>query len=78
MGKGDQRSRRGKIWRGTFGKRRPKKSKHSSAAPVGAVAAEAPAVRRQKLPFDFCFGADGVGAYSNRNLLPVVDAKPKE
>ena len=25
MGKGDQRSRRGKIWRGTFGKRRPKK-----------------------------------------------------
>jgi len=27
MGKGDQRSRRGKIWRGTFGKRRPKKSK---------------------------------------------------
>ena len=27
MGKGDQRTRRGKIWRGTFGKRRPKKSK---------------------------------------------------
>ena len=26
MGKGDQRSRRGKIWRGTFGKRRPKKN----------------------------------------------------
>jgi len=25
MGKGDQRSRRGKIHRGTFGKRRPKK-----------------------------------------------------
>jgi len=25
MGKGDQRSRKGKIWRGTFGKRRPKK-----------------------------------------------------
>lgn len=24
MGKGDQRSRRGKIHRGTFGKRRPK------------------------------------------------------
>ena len=34
MGKGDQRSRRGKIWRGTFGKRRPKKS-----APAKAVAA---------------------------------------
>ena len=27
MGKGDQRSRRGKIHRGTFGKRRPRKSK---------------------------------------------------
>lgn len=25
MGKGDLRSRRGKIWRGTTGKRRPKK-----------------------------------------------------
>ena len=27
MGKGDQRSRRGKIHRGTFGRRRPKRSK---------------------------------------------------
>ena len=27
MGKGDQRSRRGKIHRGTFGRRRPKKNK---------------------------------------------------
>lgn len=27
MGKGDQRTRRGKIYRGTFGKSRPKKSK---------------------------------------------------
>ncbi|HVN72108.1 MAG TPA: 30S ribosomal protein THX [Desulfomonilia bacterium] len=26
MGKGDQRSKRGKIWRGTTGKRRLKKS----------------------------------------------------
>ena len=25
MGKGDQRSKRGKIWRGTNGKKRPKK-----------------------------------------------------
>ena len=37
MGKGDQRSRRGKIWRGTSGKRRPKKSK--SAAPVATESA---------------------------------------
>jgi 30S ribosomal protein S31 len=27
MGKGDRRSRRGKIWRGTSGKTRPKKRK---------------------------------------------------
>ena len=25
MGKGDKRTKRGKIWRGTFGKSRPKK-----------------------------------------------------
>lgn len=25
MGKGDRKSRRGKIWRGTFGKNRPRK-----------------------------------------------------
>jgi 30S ribosomal protein S31 len=36
MGKGDQRSRRGKIWRGTFGKRRPKKSK-GLAKPAAAA-----------------------------------------
>lgn len=34
MGKGDQRSRRGKIHRGTFGKRRPKPRQHK---PVGAM-----------------------------------------
>ena len=28
MGKGDQRSRRGKIARGSFGKRRPKAKKY--------------------------------------------------
>jgi 30S ribosomal protein S31 len=32
MGKGDQRSRRGKIYRGSFGKSRPKKDE--KAAPV--------------------------------------------
>jgi len=32
MGKGDQRSKRGKTWIGTFGKRRPKRKK--KALPV--------------------------------------------
>ncbi|HYX31163.1 MAG TPA: 30S ribosomal protein THX [Pyrinomonadaceae bacterium] len=36
MGKGDQRSRRGKIWRGTFGRRRPKKNKAGAPAPTVA------------------------------------------
>lgn len=38
MGKGDQRSRRGKIHRGTFGTRRPKRSK--SAVKPSAPAEE--------------------------------------
>jgi 30S ribosomal protein S31 len=29
MGKGDRRSKRGKIWRGTTGKKRPRKKKKS-------------------------------------------------
>ena len=33
MGKGDKKSRRGKIWRGTFGKRRPRKRNKISTAP---------------------------------------------
>jgi len=37
MGKGDQRSRRGKIHRGTFGKRRPKPTTHKPAAAGDAV-----------------------------------------
>jgi 30S ribosomal protein S31 len=40
MGKGDQRSRRGKIHRGTFGRRRPKTNK-SAPKPV-APAENAP------------------------------------
>jgi 30S ribosomal protein S31 len=44
MGKGDQRSKRGKIWRGTFGKRRPKKKNttkaHSQTTAPPAKAAE--------------------------------------
>jgi 30S ribosomal protein S31 len=31
MGKGDKRSKRGKIWRGTFGKSRPRKKSNSQS-----------------------------------------------
>lgn len=34
MGKGDRRSRRGKIWRGTSGKTRPAKKKKKTNKPI--------------------------------------------
>ncbi len=47
MGKGDIRSRRGKLFRGTFGKTRPDKKKKNQvpAAPVETPATE-PTKRR--------------------------------
>lgn len=50
MGKGDQRSRRGKIHRGTFGRRRPKSKTHKA---VGTDAAQSgdgtPAAKTKEL-----------------------------
>jgi ribosomal small subunit protein bTHX len=43
MGKGDQRTRRGKVHRGTFGKTRPKGKKK----PVGPVVAPRPRARKK-------------------------------
>ncbi|HPI93450.1 MAG TPA: 30S ribosomal protein THX [Deltaproteobacteria bacterium] len=37
MGKGDQRSKRGKTWIGTYGKRRPRKAKKTAAAKNAAA-----------------------------------------
>jgi 30S ribosomal protein S31 len=43
MGKGDKRTKRGKIWRGTFGKTRPrKKSTARSKAKGGAKGGRRP------------------------------------
>jgi len=39
MGKGDRKSRRGKIWRGTTGKRHPKKKKINKPGKPGKAAA---------------------------------------
>ena len=33
MGKGDKRTKKGKIYRGSFGKRRPRKLKKGKTAP---------------------------------------------
>ena len=49
MGKGDQRSRRGKIHRGTFGRRRPKRSK-SAAKPVAPVESAPKKTSRKEIP----------------------------
>ena len=52
MGKGDQRSRRGKIHRGTFGTRRPKRSKGAikPAAPPTAENPPKKAGRKETAP----------------------------
>jgi 30S ribosomal protein S31 len=51
MGKGDQRSRRGKIHRGTFGRRRPKPKLHKHAAVAEASGTtEAVPTREKKEP----------------------------
>jgi len=53
MGKGDQRSRRGKIHRGTFGKRRPKSTTHKAVVAAHAsteTSEAAPAAREKKEP----------------------------
>jgi 30S ribosomal protein S31 len=47
MGKGDQRSRRGKIHRGTFGTRRPKPRLHRSRVKPEVAADGAPASREK-------------------------------
>lgn len=41
MGKGDRRTKRGKIYRGTYGNTRPKKKKQRSQAAAAAKAAKA-------------------------------------
>ena len=45
MGKGDQRSRRGKIYRGTFGKRRPKRQVATSNTSLAVEVSNEPAAK---------------------------------
>jgi 30S ribosomal protein S31 len=42
MGKGDRRSKRGKIFRGTYGKKRPKPQEERKKAKAAAAAAATP------------------------------------
>ena len=51
MGKGDQRSKRGKIHRGTFGKRRPKPKTHKpGVAADGSPEGQADSAAKTKEP----------------------------
>jgi len=45
VGKGDRRTRRGKIYAGSFGKSRPKDPKAKTARPAAAAPAARPAAR---------------------------------
>ena len=48
MGKGDKRSKRGKITIGSYGKTRPHKVKTTASPVVAVVAKPAPAVKAPK------------------------------
>jgi 30S ribosomal protein S31 len=48
MGKGDKRSRRGKIFAGSFGKSRPKGKKKNIPPAATAAAEEKPKTRSRK------------------------------
>jgi 30S ribosomal protein S31 len=48
MGKGDQKSRRGKIHRGTFGKRRPKPKLHKHMGAASGAAQTSPAKEKKE------------------------------
>jgi ribosomal small subunit protein bTHX len=52
MGKGYQRSRRGKFHRGTFGRRRPKPKRHKTGAAAAPADTNetAPATKEKKEP----------------------------
>lgn len=46
MGKGDKRTKKGKIFRGSFGKTRPGKRKKKDVAVPAAAATPAPAAKK--------------------------------
>ncbi|MCE3007850.1 MAG: 30S ribosomal protein THX [Bacteroidetes bacterium] len=47
MGRGDRRSRKGKIWLGSFGKTRLRKRSKPVAAQAEAVVAKSPAEKKK-------------------------------
>lgn len=50
MGKGDQRTKRGKIWRGTYGKTRPQSKRGEKTPRVQAAPRPKPLVQEPPAP----------------------------
>lgn len=72
MGKGDQKSRRGKITAGSYGKRRPKKASSVKNIPVTVMDEEEEKESKVKVRKEV-----GYPANKSENANPPTDAEPK-
>ena len=70
MGKGDQKSRRGKVTAGSYGKRRPRKSNSAKKIPVSVLDENNKKAPREKVRKE-------VGYPSDKSENADVEAKPK-
>ncbi|SFJ00686.1 RPS31 30S ribosomal protein S31 [Kaistella treverensis] len=70
MGKGDQKSRRGKVTAGSYGKRRPRKSNSAKKIPVSVLDEDDKKAPREKVRKE-------VGYPSDKSENADVDKKPK-
>ena len=72
MGKGDQKSRRGKVTAGSYGKRRPRKSSSVKNIPVTVMDEDEKKDSKVKVRKEV-----GYPAGKSENAEPPTDAKPK-
>ena len=70
MGKGDQKSRRGKVTAGSYGKRRPRKSNSAKKIPVSVLDEDNKKAPREKVRKE-------VGYHSDKSENADVETKPK-
>ncbi|CAM3206978.1 30S ribosomal protein THX [Kaistella daneshvariae] len=70
MGKGDQKSRRGKVTAGSYGKRRPRKSNSAKKIPVSVLDEDNKKAPREKVRKE-------VGYPSDKSENADVETKPK-
>lgn len=72
MGKGDQKSRRGKVTAGSYGKRRPRKSSSVKNIPVTVMDEDETKESKVKVRKEVGYPAD-----QSENAKAPTDAKPK-